>query len=65
MAKEWDKLDEDCKKSVPFDQYFLIANKLKKKEANRSLYQKKELICAISKFPVPTFYGSSQSSTNT
>ena len=20
MTKEWDKLDEDCKKSVPFDQ---------------------------------------------
>ena len=41
MAKEWDKLDEDCKISVPFDQYFLAANKLKNKEYNKSLYKKK------------------------
>ena len=65
MVKEWDKLDEDCKISVPFDQYFIVANKLKKKEDNRSLYQKKEYNCAIGKFPLPTFDGSSQSSTNT
>ena len=39
MAKEWDKLDEDCKKSLPFDQYFMAANKLKNKEDNRSHYQ--------------------------
>ena len=31
MAKEWDKLDEYCKISVPFDQYFLVENKLKNK----------------------------------
>ena len=43
MAKEWNKLDEDCKRSVPFDQYFLAANKLKKKEGNKSLYKKKRL----------------------
>ena len=41
MAKEWDKLDEDCKISVPFDQYFLAATKLKNKEDNKSLYKKK------------------------
>ena len=41
MEKEWDKLDEDCKRSVPFDQYFLAANKLKKKEDNKYLYKKK------------------------
>ena len=58
MAKEWDKLDEDCKKSVPFDQYFFGANKLKKKEDNRSLYQNKELNSAIIKVSLPTFYGS-------
>ena len=37
MAKEWDKLDEDCKRSVPFDQYFLATNKLKNKEDNKFL----------------------------
>ena len=65
MAKEWDKLDEDCKRRVPFDQYFIVANKLKKKEYNRSLYQNKELNCAIGKVSLPTFDGSSQSSANT
>ena len=65
MEKEWDKLDEDCKRSVPFDQYFLAANKLKNKEANKSLYKNKDLNCAISKVPLPTFDGSSQSSANT
>ena len=58
-------MDEDCTKSVPFDQYFLAANKLKKKENNRSLYQNKELKCAIGKVPLLTFDGSSQSSINT
>ena len=38
MAKEWDKLDEDCKRSVPFYQYFLDENKLKRKII--SLYTK-------------------------
>ena len=65
MEKEWDKLDEDCKKSVPFYQYFLAANKIKKSEDNRYLYQNKELNCAIGKFPLPPFDGSSQSSANT
>ena len=65
MAKEWDKLDEDCKISVPFDQYFLATNKLKKKEDNKSLYKNNDLNCAISKVPLPTFDGSSQSSANT
>ena len=65
MTKEWDKLDEDCKKSVPFDQYFLAANKLKKKEYNKSLYKNKDLNCAIGKVPLPSFDGSSQSSANT
>ena len=41
MEKEWDKLDEDCKRSVPFDQYFFVANKLKKNENNKTLYKKK------------------------
>ena len=41
MEKEWDKLDADCKRSVPFDQYFVAANKLKKKEDNKSLYKNK------------------------
>ena len=36
IAKKWDKLDEDCKISVPFDKYFLAAKKLKKKEDNKS-----------------------------
>ena len=45
MTKEWGKLDEDCKISIPFDQYFIVANKLKKKEDNRSLYQKKIKLC--------------------
>ena len=36
-----------------------------KKEGNKSLYQKKELNCAISKVPLPTFDGSSQSYANT
>ena len=62
--KEWDKLDEDCKRSVPFDQYFLAANKLKRKEANKYLYKNKGLNSAISKVPLPTFDGSSQSSAN-
>ena len=65
MEKEWDKLDEDCKISVPFDQYFLAANKLKNNEYNKSLYKNKDLNCAISKVPLPTFDGSSQSSANT
>ena len=65
MATEWDKLDEDCKKSVLFDQYFLAAHKLKNKEDNKSLYKNKDLNCAISKVPLPTFDGSSQSSANT
>ena len=65
MATEWDKLAEDCKKSVPFDQYFLAENKLKNKEDNKYLYKNKDLNCAISKVPLPTFDGSSQSSTNT
>ena len=29
MTKEWNKLDEDCKRSVPFDQYFLVATNSK------------------------------------
>ena len=41
MAKEWDKLDEDCKRSVPFDQYFLAEKKLKNKEGNKYIYKKK------------------------
>ena len=45
MEKEWDKLDEDCKRSVPFDQYFLVANKLKNKEDNKSLYKKIIKLC--------------------
>ena len=65
MAKEWDKLDEDCKKSVSFDQYFIAANKLKKNEDNKSLYQNKELNCAMGKGSLPTFEGSPQSSANT
>ena len=65
MAKEWDKLDEDCKRSVPFDQYFLTANELKNKEDNKSLYKNKYFNFSISKVPLPTFYGSSQSSNNT
>ena len=65
MAKEWDKLDKHSKKSVPFDQYFIVANKIKNKEDNRSLYQKKEMNCSIGKVPLPMFDGSSQSSTNT
>ena len=65
MEKEWDKLDEDCKQSVPFDQYFLVANKIKKKEDNRYIYQQKELNCSIGKFPLPTFDGSSQIFANT
>ena len=58
-------MDEDCKRSVPFDQYFLAAKKLKKKENNKSLYKNKDLNCAIIKVPLPTFDGSSQSSANT
>ena len=65
MAKERDKLDEDSMKIIPFDQYFIVANKLKKKEDNRSLYQNKELNCALGKLALPTFDGSSQSSANT
>ena len=65
MAKEWDKLDEDCKRSVPFDQCFLAAKKLNKKEDNKSIYKKNDLDCAISKVALPTFYGSSQISANT
>ena len=37
MEKKWDKLDEDCKRSVPLDQYFVAANKLKNKEDNNSI----------------------------
>ena len=58
-------MDKDCKKSIPFDQYFIVANKLKNKEDNRSLYQNKEFNCVICKVPLLTFYGSSQSSANT
>ena len=43
MEKECDKLDEDCKRSVPFDKYFIAANKHKKKEDNNSLYKNKDL----------------------
>ena len=64
MTKEWNKLDEDCKKSLPFDQYFIVASKLKKKEDNKSLYKNKDLNCAISKVSLPTF-DASQSSANT
>ena len=42
-----------------------MENKLRKKEDNKSLHQKKELNCAIGKVPLPTFDGSSQSSANT
>ena len=42
-----------------------MENKLKKKEDNNSLHQKKELNCAIGKVPLPTFYGSSQFFSNT
>ena len=65
MAKEWDTLDENCKISVPFDQYFLAAKKLRKNEYNKYLYKNKDLNCAISKVPLPTFDGSSQSFANT
>ena len=65
MAKEWNKLDEDCKRSVPFDQYFLATKNIKKKEDNKSLYKNKDLNCAINKVPLPTFDGSSQISANT
>ena len=65
MEKEWDKLDEDCKRSVPFDQYFLATNKLKKKEDNKSIYKNKDWNYAISKVPLPTFDGSSQIYSNT
>ena len=58
MAKEWDKLDEDCKRSVTFDQYFLATKKLKNKEDNKYPCKKKELNCAIGKVPLPTFGGS-------
>ena len=40
-VKEWGKLDEDCKRSVPFDQYFLAEKKLKNKEGNKYIYKKK------------------------
>ena len=56
---------EYCKKSIPLDKYFIVANKIKKKEDNRCLYQNKELNCAIGKVPLPTFDGFSQSSANT
>ena len=65
MAKEWDKLDEDCKTSVPFDKYFLATNKIKNKEDNKSLNKIKDLNCSISKDPLPTFDGSSQIFANT
>ena len=50
MEKEWNRVDEDCKKILPFDQYFIVANKLKKKEDKRSLYQNKELNCSTPYF---------------
>ena len=58
-------MDEDCKRGVQFDQYFLTAKKIKYKEDNKSLYKNKDLNCAISKVPLPTFDGSSQSFANT
>ena len=65
ITKEWAKLDEECRRSITFEQYFTMENKLKKKEDNNSLHQNKELNCAIGKVPLPTFDGSSQSSANT
>ena len=64
ITKEWAKLDEECR-SITFEQYFTMENKLKKKEDNKSLHKNKELNCAIGKVPLPTFDGSSQSSVNT
>ena len=57
-------MDEECTRSITFEQYFTMANKIKKKE-NKSLHQNKELNCAIVKVPLPTFDGSSQCSANT
>ena len=41
MTQEWDKLDEECRRSMTFEQYFTMENKLKKKEENKSLHKKK------------------------
>ena len=41
ITKEWAKLDEECRRSITFEQYFTMENKLKNKEDNKSLHQKK------------------------
>ena len=65
ITKEWAKLDEECRRSITFEQYFTMENKLKNKEDNKSLHKNKELNYAIGKVPLPTFDGSSQSSAKT
>ena len=40
ITKEWAKLDEECRRSITFEQYFTMENKLKKKEDNKSLHKK-------------------------
>ena len=32
ITKEWAKLDEECRRSITFQQYFTMENKLKNKE---------------------------------
>ena len=65
ITKEWAKLDQECRRSIKFEQYFTMEKKLKNKEDNKSLHQNKEYNCAIGKFSLHTFDGSYQSSANT
>ena len=41
ITKDWAKLDEECRRSVTYKQYFTMENKFRKKEGNKSLYQNK------------------------
>ena len=37
ITKDWAKLDEECRRSIKFEQYFTMAKKFRKKEGNNSL----------------------------
>ena len=57
----WKQLSEECRKNMPFDQFFKVSRKLKSVgNGDRKNFINQDLNYTIWKVTIPSFYGSSQ-----
>ena len=62
---DWQQLSEECRKTLPFDQFFKVSRKNKYGgNGDRTPFLNQELKYTMGMVTLPSFYGSSQMSTS-